>query len=36
MSSIERPLSGDVLAFDPGGERERIADVTTLERSGDL
>jgi quercetin dioxygenase-like cupin family protein len=34
MPSIQRPLSGDVLLFDPAEERARSADATILERSG--
>lgn len=34
MSSIERPLSGDVLVLDLEAERERAADPAILERSG--
>ena len=34
MPSIQRPLSGDVLVFEIGEERERAADPSILERSG--
>jgi quercetin dioxygenase-like cupin family protein len=34
MPSIQRPLSGDVLVFDIGNERERAADPGPMERSG--
>lgn len=34
MSSIQRPLSGDVLVFSLAEERERAGDATILERSG--
>ena len=34
MPSIQRPLSGDVLVFDLGEERERAADPELIERSG--
>lgn len=34
MPSIQRPLSGDVLVFELGEERERAADPEILERSG--
>lgn len=34
MSSIERPLSGDVLRFQLGDERARLNDPLLLERSG--
>jgi quercetin dioxygenase-like cupin family protein len=34
MSSIQRPLSGDVLRFDLGEERGHAQDATILERSG--
>lgn len=34
MPSIQRPLSGDVLVFDLGEERERAADPSPIERSG--
>jgi quercetin dioxygenase-like cupin family protein len=34
MPSIQRPLSGDVLVFDIGEERERAADADVISRSG--
>jgi quercetin dioxygenase-like cupin family protein len=34
MSSMQRPLSGDVLVFDIGDERERAADAALLDRNG--
>jgi quercetin dioxygenase-like cupin family protein len=34
MPSIERPLSGDVLVFDLGGEREHAEDAALLKRGG--
>lgn len=34
MSSIERPLSGDVLVFDLAEERERASDPAIVGRSG--
>ena len=34
MPSIDRPLSGDVLVFDLGAERERAADPALIGRSG--
>lgn len=34
MSSIDRPLSGDVLRFDLAAERGRVNDPTRLERHG--
>ena len=34
MSSIDRPLSGDVLRFDLAAERGRVNDPTQLERHG--
>lgn len=34
MSSIQRPLSGDILVFDIGEERGRAADTDLIERSG--
>lgn len=34
MSSIDRPLSGDVLRFDLAAERGRVKDPTPLERHG--
>ena len=34
MPSIQRPLSGDVMVFDLGEERERTADETTVQRHG--
>lgn len=34
MPSIQRPLSGDVLVFELGQERERAADPQLLRRSG--
>lgn len=34
MPSIERPLSGDILVYDIGEERERAADPDLIERSG--
>ncbi|HSL83345.1 MAG TPA: cupin domain-containing protein [Thermoanaerobaculia bacterium] len=34
MSSIERPLSGDVLVHDLRSEREQAGDPSILERSG--
>jgi quercetin dioxygenase-like cupin family protein len=34
MSSIQRPLSGDVLLLDLGEERGHAADASILERSG--
>ena len=33
MPSIDRPLSGDVLAFDLATEREHVSDPAILERS---
>jgi quercetin dioxygenase-like cupin family protein len=34
MSSIDRPLSGDVLRFDLEEERGRVNDLALLERNG--
>jgi quercetin dioxygenase-like cupin family protein len=34
MPSIQRPLSGDILVFEIGEERERAADPELIERSG--
>ena len=34
MPSIQRPLSGDILVFDLGEERERAADPELINRSG--
>ncbi len=34
MSSIDRPLSGDVLRFDLAAERARVDDPALLERHG--
>jgi quercetin dioxygenase-like cupin family protein len=34
MSSIDRPLSGDVLRFRLAEERDRVADAELLERHG--
>src|SRR5690554_5991925 len=34
MSPIDRPLSGDVLAFDLEAEREKVSDPAFLQRSG--
>ena len=34
MASIQRPLSGDLLLFELGEERERAADREIVERSG--
>ena len=34
MSSIDRPLSGDLLRFDLEEERARVFDATLLERHG--